>query len=143
MSELVAYVDGGSHGNHGPSGIGVIIQDSGGTKFGVAKWIGRHDNNVAEYVALLEAIQIALTMNAKVLRVYSDSEVVVHQMNGVYSCQSPRLYSLNWTCKKLVKSLDFSITRIPRKQNVEANHLANRAARMFSAKGRKKKAGRT
>jgi ribonuclease HI len=143
MSELVAYVDGGSHGNPGPSGIGVIIQDSGGTKFGVAKWIGHHDNNVAEYVALLEAIQIALTMNAKVLRVFSDSEVVVHQMNGIYSCQSPRLYSLNWTCKKLVKSLDFSITRIPRKQNVEANHLANRAARMFSAKSRKKKSGRT
>ncbi|MGE5109337.1 MAG: ribonuclease HI family protein [Acidobacteriaceae bacterium] len=143
MSELVAYVDGGSHGNPGPSGIGVIIQDSGGTRFGVAKWIGHHDNNVAEYVALLEAIQIALTMNAKVLRVYSDSEVVVHQMNGIYSCQSPRLYSLNWTCKKLVKSLDFSITRIPRKENVEANHLANRAARMFSAKNRKKKSGRT
>jgi hypothetical protein len=64
-------------------------------------------------------------------------------MNGIYNCQSPRLYSLNWTCKKLVKSLDFSITRIPRKENVEANHLANHAARMFSAKSRKKKSGRT
>jgi ribonuclease HI len=139
MSELVAYVDGGSHGNPGPSGIGVVIQDSTGGKFSIAKWIGHHDNNVAEYVALLEALQVALTMNAKALRVYSDSEVVVRQMNGVYSCQSPRLYSLNWTCRKLAKSLDFSIMRIPREDNHEANHLANRAVRTLGPKTSRKK----
>jgi ribonuclease HI len=139
MSELVAYVDGGSHGNPGPSGIGVVIQDSTGGKFSIAKWIGHHDNNVAEYVALLEALQIALTMNAKALRVFSDSEVVVRQMNGVYTCQSPRLYSLNWTCRKLAKSLDFSITRIPREDNHEANHLANRAVRTLGPKLSRKK----
>ena len=140
MSELVAYVDGGSHGNPGPSGIGVVIQDSAGGTFSIAKWIGHHDNNVAEYVALLEALQIALTMNAKALRVYSDSEVVVRQMNGVYTCHSPRLYSLNWTCRKLAKSLDFSITRIPREDNHEANHLANRAVRTLGPKSPRKKA---
>lgn len=134
MSELVAYVDGGSHGNPGPSGIGVVIQDSAGGKFSIAKWIGHHDNNVAEYVALLEAIQVALTMNAKALRVYSDSEVVVRQMNGLYTCQSPRLYSLNWTCRKLVRSLDFTIMRIPRESNLEANSLANRAVRVLGPK---------
>jgi ribonuclease HI len=138
MSELIAYVDGGSHGNPGPSGIGVVIQDSTGGKFSIAKWIGHHDNNVAEYVALLEALQVALTMNAKALRVYSDSEVVVRQMNGVYSCQSPRLYSLNWTCRKLAKSLDFSIMRIPREDNHEANHLANRAVRTLGPKTSRK-----
>ncbi len=138
MSELVAYVDGGSHGNPGPSGIGVIIQDSSGEKFGIAKWIGHHDNNVAEYVALMEALQVALSMNAKVLRVYSDSEVVVRQMNGTYHCRSPRLYSLHWTCRKLARSLDFSIVRIPREDNTEANHLANRAARSLGPKRKKK-----
>lgn len=129
MAELVAYVDGGSHGNPGPSGIGVVIQESTGRRFGIAKWIGHHDNNVAEYVALLEALQVALRMKAKALQVFSDSDVVVRQMNGDYRCQSARLYSLNWTCRKLAKSLDFSITRIPRADNVEANHLANRAVR--------------
>jgi ribonuclease HI len=137
MSVLTAYVDGGSHGNPGPSGIGVVIEDSKGGKFEIAKWIGHHDNNVAEYVALLEALQVALSMNAKVLRVYSDSEVVVRQMNGVYVCRSPRLYSLNWTCRKLAKSLDFSITRIPRKENSAANHLANRAVRTLGPKREK------
>ncbi len=129
MSDLVAYVDGGSHGNPGPSGIGIVIEGSNGQKIRVAKWIGHQDNNVAEYVALLEALQLALALNAKVLRVYSDSQVVVRQMTGEYACRSPRLYSLNWTCRKLARSLNFSISHIPREDNHEANALASHAAR--------------
>lgn len=52
MSELVAYVDGGSHGNPGPAGIGVVIEVSNGQRIRIAKWIGHDDNNVAEYAAL-------------------------------------------------------------------------------------------
>jgi ribonuclease HI len=129
MSDLVAYVDGGSHGNPGPAGIGVVIEASGGETTRIAKWIGHQDNNVAEYVALLEALQHALTVKATTLRVYSDSEIVVKQMSGEYSCRSPRLYSLNWTCRKLARSMDFSILHIPRENNREANRLANHAAR--------------
>ena len=93
MSDLVAYVDGGSHGNPGPSGIGVVIENPAGETVRIARWIGHHDNNVAEYAALLEALQHAVEVKAKSLRVYSDSEVVVKQMTGEYTCQSPRLYS--------------------------------------------------
>lgn len=131
MSRLVAYVDGGSHGNPGPSGVGLVIEDSAGRKLRIAKWIGNQDNNVAEYVALLEALQYAVASKAKALRVYSDSEVVVRQMSGRYACLSPRLYSLNWTCRKLVRSLDFSITHVPREDNAEANSLANHGVRSF------------
>ena len=127
MADLVAYVDGGSHGNPGPSGIGVVIEDASGGKTKIAKWIGRQDNNVAEYVALLEALQFALSRKAKTLHVYSDSEVVVRQMSGEYPCQSPRLYSLHWTCRKLARFLDFSIAHVPRENNEEAHHLANHA----------------
>ena len=70
----------------------------------IAKWIGRQDNNVAEYVALLEALQCAVLLKAGALHVYSDSEVVVKQMTGEYVCRSPRLYSLHWTCRKLARS---------------------------------------
>jgi|SRR5579859_828386 len=129
MSVFVAHVDGGSHGSPGPAGIGVVIQDSGGEKIRISKWIGHQDNNVAEYVALLEALQHALTLKAKVLRVFSDSEVVVRQMTGEYACRSPRLYSLHWTCRKLARSLDFSIFHIDREYNAEANQLAHRAVR--------------
>ncbi len=129
MSDLVAYVDGGSLGNPGPAGIGVVIDGSGRGKIRIARWIGRQDNNVAEYVALLEALQYALALKAKALHVYSDSEVVVRQMRGEYTCRSPRLYSLNWICRKLARSLVFSISHVGRENNREANGLANYAVR--------------
>ena len=129
MSELVAYVDGGSHGNPGPAGIGVVIESSNGQRIRIAKWIGRHDNNVAEYAALLVALQYALGLKATALHVFSDSEVVVRQMKGEYACRSPRLYSLNWVCQKLARSLEFSIAHIRRQDNTEANGLANSAVR--------------
>ena len=129
MSDLVAYVDGGSLGNPGPSGIGVVIDGTASGTIKIKKWIGHQDNNVAEYVALLEALQCALELSARALHVFSDSEVVVKQMTGEYSCRSSRLYSLHWTCRKLARALDFSISHIPRENNVEANRLANSAVR--------------
>jgi ribonuclease HI len=129
MADFVAYVDGGSHGSPGPSGIGVVIEKPDGELIRIAKWIGHHDNNVAEYAALLEALRCALELKATALHVYSDSELVVKQMTGEYSCRSPRLYSLNWTCRKLARSLNFRIAHIPRELNQEANRLANHAAR--------------
>jgi ribonuclease HI len=129
MSELVAYVDGGSLGNPGPSGIGVVIDGCASGPIRISRWIGHQDNNVAEYVALLEALQCALSLKAKALHVYSDSQVVVRQMRGEYICRSSRLYSLHWTCRKLARALSFSISHVPREDNAEANQLANIAVR--------------
>ena len=50
-------------------------------------------------------------------------------MRGEYACRSPRLYSLHWICRKLTRSLKFSITHVPRERNAEANGLANSAVR--------------
>jgi len=127
MSDLIAYIDGGSRGNPASSGVGVVIEGAAASPVRIAKWIGRHDSNVAEYAALMEALQYALSLNARRLHVYSDSEVVVKQMTGVYKCRSPRLYSLNWTCRKLARSLAFSISHVRREHNAEANALANLA----------------
>ncbi|MCU1298313.1 MAG: ribonuclease [Acidobacteriaceae bacterium] len=129
MAKLTAYVDGASFGNPGPSGIGVVIDGTAEGAMKIARWIGHQDNNVAEYVALLEALQCALRLRATALHVFSDSEVVVKQMSGEYSCRSSRLYSLNWICRKLARSVDFSISRVRRENNVAANALANSAAR--------------
>jgi ribonuclease HI len=141
MSDLVAYVDGGSLGNPGSSGIGVVIVSagdrSGGSSDGtvrISRWIGRQDNNVAEYIALLEALHCAVELKARALHVFSDSEVVVRQMSGAYNCRSPRLYSLNWICRKLARSLDFSISHVRRENNIEANRLATSAARVGAGK---------
>lgn len=132
MSNLVAYVDGGSLGNPGPSGIGIVIDGSANGTIKIKKSIGHQDNNVAEYVALLEALQFALELGARALHVFSDSEVVVKQMTGEYACRSSRLYSLNWICRKLARSLEFSISHIPRENNREANRLASSAVRKRS-----------
>ena len=129
MSELVAYVDGGCLGNPGPAGIGVVIQGPADGPVRIAKWIGHQDNNVAEYAALMEALQYAVQRKAQKLHVYSDSEVVVRQMTGEYVCRSPRLYSLHWTCRKLARSLAFSISHVRREENAEANGLAQAALR--------------
>jgi ribonuclease HI len=129
MAELVAYVDGGCLGNPGPSGIGVVINGCTDGPVRIAKWIGHQDNNVAEYAALMEALQYAVSSKALKLHVYSDSEVVVRQMTGEYECRSPRLYSLHWTCRKLARSLTFSISHVPRENNSEANGLAQAALR--------------
>lgn len=129
-AQLVAYVDGSSHGNPGPSGIGVILHDPEGRRIRIGKWIGWQDNNVAEYAALMEALQCAVKRRAESLSVYSDSDVVVRQMLGLYACRSRRLYSLNFVCRKLARGLKFEIQRIPRESNLEANHLANNAARL-------------
>ncbi len=129
MAELVAYVDGGCLGNPGPSGIGVVINGCADGPIRIAKWIGHQDNNVAEYAALMEALQYAVSCKALKLHVYSDSEVVVRQMTGEYECRSPRLYSLHWTCRKLARSLKFSISHVPRENNSEANGLAQAALR--------------
>jgi len=130
LPQFVAYIDGSSHGSPGSAGIGVILEESAGSRIRIAKWIGWQDNNVAEYVALLEALQHALKRDAQSLSVFSDSDVVVRQMLGDYACRSAKLYSLNWTCRKLARNLDFAIARIPRESNLEANRLANRAARL-------------
>jgi ribonuclease HI len=127
MPDLVAYVDGGCLGNPGPSGIGVVISGCASGPIRIAKWIGHQDNNVAEYAALMEALQCAVSLRAQKLHVYSDSQVVVRQMTGEYTCRSPRLYSLHWTCRKLARALKFSISHVPRENNVEANRLAQSA----------------
>jgi ribonuclease HI len=132
MAELVAYVDGGCLGNPGPSGIGVVINGCASGPVRIAKWIGHQDNNVAEYAALMEALQYAVSRQARTLHVFSDSEVVVRQMTGEYRCRSPRLYSLHWTCQKLARSLKFSISHVPREDNAEANGLAQSALRRQS-----------
>jgi ribonuclease HI len=107
----------------------VVIDGCENGTIRIQKWIGHQNNNVAEYLALLEALHCAVELSARALHVFSDSEVVVRQMSGEYTCRSPQLYSLNWTCRKLARSLDFSISHVSRENNAEANRLATLAAR--------------
>ena len=138
MVEAVAYVDGGSRGNPGPAGIGIIIQHATGERVEISQGIGCRDNNYAEYAALLAALQYAVEHQCRRLRVYSDSEVVVRQISGHYSCQSPLLRQIYELCKGLIGSLEgFSITHIRRELNQEADRLANGAIERAQRRGRR------
>jgi len=128
-SKLTAYIDGGSRGNPGPAGYGVLLEDSSGNIVDtLTEFIGEATNNVAEYRALLAALEYAEQKQLKHLKINCDSELVVKQMQGRYRVQSPYLKPLFESARKLAGQLDaFSIHHIPREQNHKADCLANQA----------------
>jgi len=125
---MIAYVDGGSRGNPGPAGVGVIIEHPTGRRVEISQAIGVRDNNYAEYAALLVALEYAAAFDSRSLQVYSDSEVVVRQISGSYSCQSAVLRDIYTACMALIASLQhFAISHIRREQNAGADRLAKEA----------------
>jgi probable phosphoglycerate mutase len=125
----VAYTDGGSRGNPGPSGYGVVIQGEDGTVLGeLSEFLGMRTNNVAEYSGLLAALEFALAKGHQRLRVVSDSELMVKQIRGQYRVQSPDLRPLYEEAKRRISKLEaFQIEHVLRGKNKKADELANQA----------------
>jgi ribonuclease HI len=125
----VANIDGASRGNPGPAAYAVILRAPEGKKRAeIAKCIGRKTNNVAEYYALLAALDYATTNAIRALRVRSDSELLVRQMQGRYRVKNEELKPLHERARKLARGLDyFVIEHVPREQNSDADELANEA----------------
>lgn len=128
-AELIAYIDGGARGNPGPAGYGVVIQDADGrTRETFSRFLGETTNNVAEYQALLAALEFAAQQPGWRLKVYCDSELVVKQMQGRYRVRSPDLKPLHQRAQQLASQLArFSIEHVSREQNEWADRLANEA----------------
>jgi len=126
---IVAHVDGGARGNPGPAGFGVVVEDQHGTRIaGFGCYLGHHTNNFAEYSGLIAALSYALEHGHAALRVVSDSELMVRQMNGVYKVRSPELRPLYEEAKRLARRLEwFRIEHVRREHNAEADRLANEA----------------
>jgi ribonuclease HI len=126
---FVAYVDGASRGNPGPASYAVILRaPDGTTRFEIGKYLGRATNNVAEYYALITALDYAATNKITRLRVRSDSELLVRQMQGRYKVKSADLRPLHERAQKLARGfVYFAIEHVPREQNQEADALANMA----------------
>ena len=128
-SELVAYTDGASRGNPGPSGYGVVIQDARGTTLEtLSQFVGDATNNVAEYRGLVAALEYAVSRQTRRLKIYCDSELVARQMQGRYRVQSLALKPLYERARQLAGQIShFSIENLPREQNRQADLLANKA----------------
>jgi ribonuclease HI len=122
-------VDGASRGNPGPAAIGVVVTDARGQVLReVGEFIGPATNNVAEYRALLRALEEARALGADSVEVRSDSELLVSQLRGTYRVKSPDLGPLYLEAVRLLRSFArHTVTKVPRGRNAAADALANRA----------------
>ena len=126
---LTAHCDGGSRGNPGPSGYGAVIEDAKGRVLAeLSEFVGIQTNNFAEYSGLLGVLRWAIDHGAKRLRVISDSELMVKQMQGKYAVKSPILRPLFEEARKLSRRLEsFEMRHTLRGGNKTADRLANEA----------------
>jgi probable phosphoglycerate mutase len=124
-----AHCDGGSRGNPGPAGYGAVIQDPQAQVIArLSEFLGRQTNNYAEYKGLLAVLAWALANGVRRLRVFSDSELMVRQMKGIYKVKNPGLRPLWEEAQRQSRQLDaFDMRHTLRGGNKEADRLANAA----------------
>ena len=126
----VIHVDGGARGNPGPGAAGVVLvdTDSGEPVYEAGYYLGRTTNNVAEYTGLIRALEAALVRGVSDAEVYSDSELMVRQINGQYRVKSPALKPMYEAAVRLFGRVDrWKITHVRREKNRRADQLANMA----------------
>jgi ribonuclease HI len=126
---LSAHCDGGARGNPGPSGYGAVIQDASGQVLAeLSVFLGIKTNNFAEYSGLLGVLEWTLANGHTHLRVVSDSELMVKQIQGKYKVNSPDLRPL-WeeARRRIARLARFEISHALRHKNKTADRLANEA----------------
>jgi ribonuclease HI len=125
---LEIHIDGASRGNPGEAGFGIHVSAPPGAEARLYGYLGRATNNVAEYEALLQALRHALARGARRVRVFSDSELVVRQVEGRYKVRHPDMQALHREARALIARFEaFEIRHVRREQNREADRLANQA----------------
>jgi len=135
----LTFVDGSSLGNPGSGGIGIAIYkftDPNVPIRSISESIGLSTNNEAEYYALIRGLQTAIEMKLDEVSIFSDSKLVVEQVNGNWKVREPRLIILYQGAKRLMELLFESISSctlayIPRRKNAAADILAQNAARKY------------
>jgi len=126
---IIVNFDGGSRGNPGAAGTGVVLAAEDGTPLiTVGRYIGRATNNVAEYAALIDALRQAKALGARKLTVRGDSELIIKQMRGQYRVKNPALRELHEQAATLADEFeDVRFEHSPRHRNSLADRLANLA----------------
>src|SRR3984893_17682327 len=121
--------DGGARGNPGPAGYGAEVTDAEGNVIAeLSEFLAIRTNNYAEYSGLLASLQYALDHHHPRLKVISDSELMVKQIQGKYKVNSPDLKPLWQEAKNRIAKLEaFEITHALRHKNKAADALANQA----------------
>lgn len=127
------YTDGASKGNPGPSAAGILFTDVEGTPlFETGVYLGEVTNNVAEYEALIKALELVVDNGCPESFVFSDSALLVNQMNGKWKVRHPHMMPLIARAQELRRRLPrFQIVHVPRENNKRADELANLAIRQY------------
>lgn len=122
---LEIFVDGACRGNPGPAGIGIVIKRGGKTVAEISRPIGEATNNIAEYSALVCALQEALVLKAARVNISTDSELMFHQLTGSYKVKDQKLKFLYDQVQQLKRGFaNVALVHIPREKNKEADKLA-------------------
>ena len=126
---ILGHCDGGARGNPGPAGYGAVLADAAGDPLAeLSEFLGFKTNNFAEYSGLLAVLAWALEHRHARLRVVSDSELMVKQIQGKYKVNSPDLRPLfEEARRRIVKLEEFEIQHALRHKNKTADRLANEA----------------
>jgi ribonuclease HI len=127
--QLFIYIDGASKGNPGRAGAGIWIANGKGRKLlEMSRYLGQKTNNEAEYWALLLGLREAKRLKGEFLHVFTDSELIERQVKGLYRVKDLKLKALHKAVVRDLKEfVSFEIQSIPRKENQEADRLANEA----------------
>ena len=121
------YIDGASRGNPGPAGVGVVFMDPAGVRQ-FSKYLGETTNNVAEYLALVYALQEAMRAGYAALTVKTDSELLARQVNGQYRVRDAQLRLFHDLVLHLAQGFrQCRVEHIPRTENRLADRLAGQA----------------
>ena len=128
MKKFELFIDGACKGNPGPGGVGVVIRQDGKVIKELSRYIGQCTNNIAEYTALIFALQECLLLRAESIKVNTDSELLFRQMIKDYKVRHPNIVGLYNQAVHLAGGFkEFSISHIPRSLNSDADRLATLA----------------
>jgi ribonuclease HI len=133
--KAVLYTDGGARGNPGPAGIGFVLTIDDQEPFMYSAYLGEMTNNQAEYLALTQGLEEALTRGVTDLTCILDSELVVRQLEGRYRVKDQKLQPLFAKVKQIsqkFKRIEFR--HVSREKNEEADRLVNEAVDKALAK---------
>ena len=127
--QVNAYVDGGSRGNPGPAAAAFILTDNNQKQIKAKGFfLGKATNYVAEYTSLVKALEAAVKIKAKKLVLFSDSELLVRQINGQYKVKSDNIRPLYSKAIDLLDELEtWNVYHVTRDKNTQADELVNQA----------------
>lgn len=128
FEQLTIYTDGASRGNPGPAAAGFVITNGRCEVAAKGIFLGQATNNVAEYTGMIKAIEEAKKFNPSSLEIFSDSELMVRQINGQYKVKSELLVPLHQQVTKLLNQFaNWQIGHVKRDKNTKADSLCNKA----------------